>query len=119
MLSWDEMAALLPADWTVRQRDGFLRWLSGPSGLLTDRSDGTLVFTHLSFQEYLSAWQLDTTLEGQERVQGFLDRVANHSWWETLLLWAALLGGRRPAWLEEILAGLLARGEDAIALSGM
>ncbi len=34
----------------------FLAWLAGPAGLLSDRTDGTCQFSHLSFQEYLAAW---------------------------------------------------------------
>src|ERR1700704_2526019 len=50
---WEGMAELLPAAWGPK-RPSFLAWLAGPAGLLTDRADGTLAFTHLSFQEYLT-----------------------------------------------------------------
>jgi hypothetical protein len=56
--TWDEMARLLPEHWSAAERTGFLAWLAGPAGVLTDQADGTLAFTHLSFQEYLAAWQL-------------------------------------------------------------
>jgi hypothetical protein len=46
---WDGMAAILPSAWMPKQKKEFLAWLAGPAGLLTDRADDTLVFTHLSF----------------------------------------------------------------------
>jgi hypothetical protein len=64
--SWDKMVSLLPAEWPEKQKLGFLAWLAGPAGLLTDQTDGKLAFTHLSFQEYLTAWHLNAQVEGTE-----------------------------------------------------
>jgi TIR domain/NACHT domain len=116
--SWDEMAALLPEHWPLPQRKGFLAWLTGPAGLLTDRVDDTLTFTHLSFQEYLTAWHLDATVEGAERVNAFWERLAATDWWETLRLWAAFLHRQSPARLEPVLAALGSAKEGGLALAG-
>lgn len=116
--SWDEMAALLPTEIPERRRFSFLAWLAGPAGLLNDRSDGTLSFTHLSFQEYLSAWHLNVTMEGDQRLQGFEELLQEEAWWETLRLWAALLGSKNPALLEKILAELSERDDVELSLVG-
>ncbi|HZF11744.1 MAG TPA: TIR domain-containing protein [Thermoanaerobaculia bacterium] len=116
--TWEEMAELLSGDWSKAQRSGFLGWLAGPAGLLTDRADGTLVFTHLSFQEFLTACHLNATVEGAEaRVEEFQSRLADTNWWETLRLWAALIGGKNPARLDPILEALTGR-ESGLSLAG-
>ena len=63
----NELCNLLPRDWTEQQRRGFLAWLAERAGVLVDRADGTFTFTHLSFQEYLTARHLDVTFEGDEQ----------------------------------------------------
>ncbi|HEV7509987.1 MAG TPA: metallophosphoesterase [Thermoanaerobaculia bacterium] len=113
---WEGMAALLPPEWKTL-RLGFLGWLAGPAGLLTDRADGTLAFTHLSFQEYLSAWHLNATVEGaEERIREF-SRQENMTWWESLRLWAALIEKQSPERLEPVLEAL-SGGRDGLALVG-
>ncbi len=114
---WDGMAALLPDRWKT-DKMGFLAWLAGPAGLLTDRADGTLTFTHLSFQEYLAAWHLNATVEGAaERVREFA-RHQNQAWWETLRLWAALIEKQSPERLDPVLDALMSGGSEGLALVG-
>jgi TIR domain/NACHT domain len=109
--TWDELAALLPDGWLAGRRAGFLAWLAGPAGLLTDQADGTLTFTHLSFQEYLAAWFLNSTLEGSDRITEFQRHGEVIDWWETLRLWAALIERANPARLDSVLGALLDRHE--------
>ncbi len=115
---WEGMATLLPSDWGSKQRLGFLAWLAGPAGLLTDRADGTLTFTHLSFQEYLTAWHLNATIEGAEdRIREF-SRQGDLDWWETLRLWAALIEKQSPDRLEPVLEALMSGRPDGLAFVG-
>lgn len=120
VLKWDEMAAMLPDDWDKRKKHGFLAWLAGPSGLLTDRSDDTLTFAHLSFQEYLSAWRLNTTVPGtaEARTAEFQQRMSDTDWWETLRLWAALLGRANQDWLDAVMRRLFRNEQGGAALVG-
>jgi hypothetical protein len=105
--SWEKMAGLLTESWAEARKMGFLAWLAGPAGLLTDRSDGTLIFTHLSFQEYLAAWHLDATIEGPERVTTFHNLADKREWWETLRLWSALIERHSPSRLEPVITRLM------------
>jgi hypothetical protein len=117
--SWQDMASHLPEGWSEKQKMGFLAWLAGPAGLLNDRVDGTLTFTHLSFQEYLTAWRLNAQVEGAEERAATFQRLANHEiWWETLRLWAALVEKQSRERLDAVLASLIASGEGAMMLAG-
>jgi hypothetical protein len=104
ILGWDDARTQLPESWREDQKDKFIRWLTGPAGLIVDRADGTIAFAHLSFQEFLAAWYLHTTIEGDEARKEFCAaRLNDVSWWETLRLWAALVAGQHPAkWLPVI-----------------
>ncbi len=115
---WEGMAALLPANWEATKKMGFLAWLAGPAGLLTDRADGTLTFTHLSFQEHLTAWHLNATVEGaEERVQEF-KRQKDSNWWESLRLWAALIEKQSPERLDPVLESLMSADSGGLAFVG-
>jgi len=117
-VTWDGMASHLPEDWPAARRQEFLAWLAGPSGVLVDRADGTLQFAHLSFQEYLAAWHLNATTEGESRVTRFREAASDASWWETLRLWAALIESRNPEWLSPVLAALANHAGDGLWLAG-
>jgi len=118
--SWKEMANLLPEAWEPDLRDGFLSWLTGPSGLLTERADGTLVFSHLSFQEYLTAWYLNANVVSEEQCVGEFCKLAKtNNWWETLLLWGGMIGGQSQERLDPILMALINEGVAGAALTGM
>ncbi|TMQ07745.1 MAG: NACHT domain-containing protein [Deltaproteobacteria bacterium] len=91
---WDEAVQLLKTEWP--QRENFLRWLIASAGVLVDRADGSVQFSHLSFQEHLVAHHLFTTCEGDQRITMMLEHMADRSWWETLRQWAALIGDQRP-----------------------
>lgn len=106
--TWDDMAAALPPEWPPAWRFGFLRWLAGPAGLLVENSDDMLSFCHLNFQEYLVAWHLEASIDGEDdRIAMCRGHMTNGSWWETIRLWAAVLEGRSRAKLEPVLAALL------------
>lgn len=119
VLMWEQMASLLPAGWKPEQRRGFLAWLAGPAGLLVDKADGTVSFSHLSFQEYLVAWHLHATVEGDEtRVELCRERMQQVSWWETLRLWAARVEGMNPLQLEPVLKALMGDEETGLWFTG-
>ena len=108
VLERDGMLKLLAEQpWTAQDREGFLNWLTARAGLLVERADNTLCFAHLSFQEYLTAWHLDSTIQGDKaRKNAFIDKCSDANWWETLRLWAAQVQGRNPEWLQKVVEAL-------------
>lgn len=118
--SEEELVPMLPPEWHVRDRRRFLAWLAGPAGILTDRTDGSYQFSHLSFQEFLAAWHLDSIREGVDRARAFVKFAASEAWWETLQLWAALVDRKNPQLLNEPLAALVdIEGGAGLSLAGM
>jgi hypothetical protein len=115
--AWDAALDLLRADWSRDQRDRFLRWLVASAGVLIDRSDGSVQFAHLSFQEHLAAYYLFITREGDERVAAVRAHIGARDWWETLRLWAGLTGDQWPDKLSPVFEVLRADG-DAYWLAG-
>jgi 3',5'-cyclic AMP phosphodiesterase CpdA len=116
--SGEELERMLPGGWSSTQKRGFLVWLAGPAGLMSDHMNGTFQLTHLSFQEYLAAWHLDAICEGAARVARFAELGRQRDWWETLQLWAALVDRRNPDQLDEVLA-MLRQVPGGLALAGM
>jgi hypothetical protein len=128
--SVEQMEALLPSAWPARssatssqqeRRREFLAWLAGPAGLLLHQA-GALSFTHLCFQEYLAAWHLNQTIEGDKpRVSAFLEMSKHANAWETLLLWASMLHGANQERTRPILVALLDNSflHDRRSLAGM
>ena len=114
--AWDNAALLLRSDWTPDQRDRFLRWLVASTGVLIDRTDGAVQFAHLSFQEHLAAYHLFITRE-DDCTAAVQSHMSNTSWWETLRLWAALLGDHGPDKLGPVL-DLLRSGARTYWLAG-
>ncbi len=111
---WQEMRDFLPVECADIHRDGFLAWLIEIAGLLIDRSDGTLSFGHLSFQEYLTAVHLSSiATDDAKRSAAFRDHVDAFEWWETLRLLAAQIHGPNPQVLDVVLLNLLRDGEPA------
>jgi hypothetical protein len=119
--SWNDLADLLPGKWSKANKTRFLAWLSGPAWLLTGHADGTLAFTHLSFQDYLASWHLNAThKDPQECVEAFRQRLRIPLWWETLRLWAALIEQDAER-LDTILEAALTDGSnsgDALCFAG-
>lgn len=106
--SWQELTALLPKDCPADSRADFLAWLVEVAGLLVERTDGMLTFSHLTFQEYLTALHLATTAANhKQRLVAFRDRTDDLLWWETLRLLAAQIGSANPEFLETALRALL------------
>ena len=56
------------------------------NGLLVEVTPGRYAFTHLTFQEYLAAWQVSAT---PDLVKSLADNVSDPWWHETILLYAA------------------------------
>ena len=100
---WDDTVGMLGGDWPPARREQFLRWLVASTGILIDRTDGSVQFTHLSFQEYLAAYYLFISREGDERVATMRSHMDDRNWWETLRLWAALVGDQWPHKLGPVL----------------
>jgi predicted MPP superfamily phosphohydrolase len=115
----EDLVERLPAEWSLREREGFLAWLVASAGLMVDFSDEALAFAHLGFQEYLAAWQLEVDCEGpQARIELCVAHRDDLGWWETLRLWAALVEGRAVERLEPVLGTLIALGGDGFWLAG-
>src|SRR6185295_14177020 len=101
------LKGFLPDECSIEFRDGFLAWLIEIAGLLVERTDGTLAFTHLSFQEYLTALHLaNTVADHDQRFSAFQNRVREVHWWETLRLLAAQIESSNPEFLEIALRDL-------------
>lgn len=114
-----EWGRWLPHDWEPGKKEGFIAWVCGETGIMTQRSDGRIQFMHRSFQEYLAAWRMVTLFEGKEnQVDACLKRVGNKAWWETLRLWAALLNMREPERVSQLAMSLLDRKDDALGFVG-
>jgi 3',5'-cyclic AMP phosphodiesterase CpdA len=104
--AWEDASQLLAGSWTREQQEGFLVWLINSAGVLVDRADGAISFTHLSFQEFLAAHYLFATHEGEARVGAMIAHAADLHWWETLRLWAGLTGDLSPDKLTPVLVAL-------------
>lgn len=64
----------------------FLSAMINDSGLMTENDMGQFAFSHLTYQEYLSA--LETRLKNDENL--LLERIDDSWWHETILLYAAI-----------------------------
>lgn len=119
VIPWEEAQQLLPQDWKPEQRQGFLHWLVGAAGVLSDRTDGSLSFVHLSFQEFLCAHHWWSTVEGEEaRTKLYYMHTCYLFWWETLRLWAALVHDTHPKHLRPVLESALQAPMAAFWLMG-
>ncbi|MDY7230604.1 metallophosphoesterase [Hyalangium rubrum] len=117
--TWEELERFLPAEWGRERKWGFLTWLVASAGVMIDRTDGTLAFAHLSFQEYLAAHHLSTTRQSEEERKTLCrEHMARPEWWETLRLWAALLDDRNSRSLEPVLKDLLHGNATGYWLAG-
>jgi 3',5'-cyclic AMP phosphodiesterase CpdA len=115
----EELLPMLPAEWTREQKIGFLEWLVGAAGVMVDRTDGSLSFAHLSFQEYLAAYHLAKTAEeNKENFKYTREQAQHQEWWETLRLWAALLDEKNPSLTLAWLLGLMMSGPAGYWLAG-
>jgi hypothetical protein len=116
---WNDAVALLDGEgWTGDQCDGFLRWLVASAGVLGDQADGSVHFTHLSFQEHLAAYHLYLNYEGRDRLAAVQIHMGDRDWWETLRLWAGLTGDDSPDKLTPVL-DMLRKHRDGYWLAGM
>jgi 3',5'-cyclic AMP phosphodiesterase CpdA len=117
VVSKETLKQYLPLDWEPRQREGFLLWLCGRAGVMVDNTEDNIWFAHLSFQEFLTAWHLKNNLVGPEAVTRFQELAAQPLWWETLLLWVALLNDESQERATPLLQSVL--DEKHLLLAGM
>ena len=104
----EEGLEILPKTWKPEERSGFLIWLAARAGILVDREDGTYMFTHLSFQEYLTAWHwMQNNIQESTRFLTFKNLAEKTIWWETLRLWAALIQKGSVEQLDRLIQSLL------------
>lgn len=108
IFDWNSAIDALRVDWPRDQRERFLRWLLASTGILADRTDGSVQFAHLSFQEYLVAYYLFVTCSKDEYVNVARSYMGDHSRWEILRLWAALIGDHEPDKLSPVFEALRA-----------
>jgi predicted NACHT family NTPase len=90
---------ILPQVNTQMLAADFLRHIENTSGLLLEKNPGTYGFTHLTFQEYLTAVHIKE--EGMEHI--LLQQVTNTWWHETIRLYCAQADA--TAVIEACLAG--------------
>lgn len=117
VVSKETLKEYLPFEWDTRKRDGFLLWLCSRAGIMVDNTEDNIWFAHLSFQEFLTAWHLNNNQVGEIALEHFQYLAEQAVWWETLLLWAALLNDQSKVRASELLQGLLAM--KSIILVGM
>ncbi len=81
---------------------GILEEIRDRSGLLVERSPGMFGFSHLTFQEYLTAFELAASEEG------IREMLAHHQepWWHEVIALSAGMAGPRAA---ALVRGLLRR----------
>ncbi|MCW3097049.1 MAG: putative signal transduction protein with Nacht domain [Chthonomonadaceae bacterium] len=103
----DTAKKYLPLEWGDHQKEGFLLWLCGRAGVMVDDTQDNIWFAHLSFQEFLTAWYLNNNVVGAEAEARFHKLAVDPIWWETLLLWAALLKDNSAERAEQVLQSLL------------
>ncbi|MBF0133757.1 MAG: metallophosphoesterase [Magnetococcales bacterium] len=117
----DELVQFLQSEeMDAKQASGFVVWLLDSAGILMERADNRLQFIHLSFQEFLASYHLNTTVEGDApRSTRFHELAQNPSWWETLRLWAALIDERNPLYLEPVLQTLVQDPKKGLHLAGI
>ncbi|ACY17726.1 NACHT domain-containing protein [Haliangium ochraceum] len=119
VMPWRQALRYMPEEWSDDQRRGFLAWLVGAAGILNDRTDGSVAFAHLSFQEYLTAWHLLVHREGEAARIGLCrEHRTDIHWWETLRLWAALVHEGEPMRLHPVLRHLSLDGIGGARLAG-
>ncbi len=104
-----KIISMLPEEWSGEQRGAFIDWLINSAGVLIERSDDTITFAHLSFQEFLAAYYLFRTKEGEERNRAMVEHAVHLQWQESLRQWAGLLHDQDPDKLGPVLADLSAR----------
>lgn len=115
--TWNDAVGLFGGEWTADQRERFLRWLVATAGVLIERTDGSVQFAHLSFQEHLAAYYLFIAREGDGRIAAVRSHMGDRGWWETLRLWAGLIGDKWPDNLSPVL-DVLRAGADTYWLAG-
>lgn len=91
VLSTKQILAYLPSEWEKRQKEGYLAWLCERAGVLIRNAQGYVNFAHLSFQEFLTAYYLNNNMVTEKAANKLLELIGEPQWWETLLLWMALL----------------------------
>jgi hypothetical protein len=105
-----QFAERLP--WMKREpgeAEGIVREIQDRSGILVERRPGFFAFSHLTFQEYLTAVELVRAGELLELVPRSHDR-----WWHEVTVLAAGLPGADAA---QLILGLLSSGSHGILLS--
>jgi NACHT domain len=92
----------------------FLETQERRSGLLVSRREHSYRFVHLTFQEYLSAWQL-SNLEFDQVIQLLAPHLRKQRWFETLQLLAGQWAKQSDEKLDKYLAWLLKQQGASIA----
>jgi hypothetical protein len=111
-LAVDSLVQYLPEEWSPTERVGFLSWLVGPAALLSERADGTVQFSHLSYQEFLAASLCKMQWDAERREREFVNRCREPRWWETLRLWAGLISDDAPERLTPLLTKVIENEGD-------
>jgi calcineurin-like phosphoesterase family protein len=107
----------LPDEWAEHEKDGFLCWLCGRAGVMADNTEDEIWFAHLSFQEFLTAWYMNNRFVGVEAIMRFAALIDRPIWWETGLLWIALLNDQNNDRATDLIQSVLDR--QGLLLAGM
>jgi hypothetical protein len=119
-LKRDDLLKLLPSGEIKNNGSYFINWLIERAGILTDRTDGTLQFAHLSFQEFLAARHLQASANSTtDQIIQFKSFSTRREWWETLRLAAALIQSTYRQHADILLDELVRGSADEFWLSGV
>ena len=114
---WENLLRNMNPTWSIKQRGGFLAWLTA-CGLLEEHSDDGYAFVHLSFQEYLAALALTWSWPDiTAALAGCKRHAEDPACWETTLLWAAIKA-ESGASIDPVVSGLVDEPAAGFWLAG-
>ncbi len=99
----------------IEKKENFLNWLVNQAGLLRDRSDGSLQFAHLSYQDFAAARHLMFEMSPEDAI---VERAKKDQCWELLRLWAGMAQDDQAKSLDGVIPKLPLPLQGAIFADG-